>query len=41
MVNVLMCDIEDFGRVVNVNSMLMSQGAIDLSAPETIYKVRI
>ena len=36
-----MCAIEDFGRVVNVNSMLMNQGALDLSAPETIYKVRI
>jgi len=29
----------DFGRIVNVNSMLMSQGAIDFSAPETIYKI--
>jgi len=29
----------DFGRVVNVNSMLMNQGALDLSAPETIYKI--
>ena len=33
--------VQDFGRIVNVNSMLMSQGAIDFSAPETIYKVRI
>ena len=36
-----MFSIKDFGRIVNVNSMLMSQGALDFSAPETIYKVRI